>query len=969
MNRKLASALACGVCIVAMAAPASAQTRTYSIPAGSLKSALDSYNRQSGRPIIYKADQVRGAHSGGANGVMSAEAALTAILAGTSFRSQADSSGAVAIVRLGNGGTAVDAQTASSSGGVSPAAGEVGDIIVTGTNIKGVAPVGTQLVVVDRSAIEKQGFGTIQDVLTSLPQVNQLGAQDFSQAARNLFGLNGNANRNLSGGVGINLRGLGPDATLLLLNGRRVAPAGTGTFGDISQIPLIAVERAEVLVDGASAIYGSDAVGGVVNVITRRTFKGFEATARYDHRDGEDSYQVGAIAGTSWGSGRVMAAYQYREHGNLSVNDRPYITDDLRRFGGRNLATPNGGTLTVAGQTFGLPPNQDGRQLRATDLLPGVTNFISLSDGADILPRQADHALVASVQQTVSDKLSIWADGNLNIRTIREIFQPENLTLTIPNTNAFFVTPVAGATSVRVANNFGVFINQRRDVAFQVATGLDWQLSDRWSLSAYYSHGEDTLHSVQSGFLNTALLAPFLASGDPATAFNAFGTPSVNNPATLAAVAGYTSKDLGSTLDIFNVTINGTLFSLPGGEVRFAGGYEHKADNITVRSTSFTSSLVPSNGTPTDISRHSDAVFGELNIPLVGESNALPFVRSLDVSIAGRVENYSDFGRTSNPRVGVNWKPVDDLSIHASYGTSFKAPLLFQLTGAAGVQLFNSFAISGPTGLVQAIFNQGPPTNLQPETAKIVTVGGDFKPSAVPGLVLKLDYFHVDYANRINIPDTSTVLLNPGYAKYVTLNPTAAQVQAIYSSGFFRGSQLPPAQIGAIVDLRYTNLSQVHVRGFDFSGNYDFAVGLGRLSVGASGTLFLDYSNKVSPGTPFVNVANTPYNVPKFKGRLSVLYSAHWGSAGVFVNYVNSYNNNLVTPVEKVDAWTTADASITWNVGGDETKGALRDFSVSINATNLFDKAPPYLNSNRGYDPGNANALGRSVGVQLRKRF
>lgn len=303
MIRIFAAALATTTCIVALATPAAAQAREYNIPAGSLKSALDAYVRQSGRQIVYRADQVRSARSPGTRGEQSAEVALAAILSGSGFTTRVDGS-LVAIVREGND---------SSKGARAPLAGagyaSVGDgvdITVTGTRIRG-AVTPSPLIAISAETIREEGFTNLGEVIRNVPQ-NFGGGQNPGIVGGAEAG--GISNQNISGGSSLNLRGLGPDATLTLLNGQRLAYSGFVQAVDISAIPVEAVDRMEITTDGASAIYGSDAVGGVGNVILKREFTGLTVGARVGGATdgGMATSEFTVTTGAKWSNGGLILA-------------------------------------------------------------------------------------------------------------------------------------------------------------------------------------------------------------------------------------------------------------------------------------------------------------------------------------------------------------------------------------------------------------------------------------------------------------------------------------------------------------------------------------------------------------------------------------------------------------------------------------------------------------------------------------
>lgn len=315
----LIAALGTSACIVAIATPAQAQQVSFNIPAGSLKSTLDAYGRQSGRPIVYKADEIRGVQSRGFRGIASPDEALRAILAETGFAAQPGASGSVAIVRVGNG-QVPGTNSVASLGNVEDSA--AGLITVTGSRIRR-APVASPVIELSQAEILKAGQSNLGEAMRALPQ-NFSGGQNPGVAP----GAVGVSNQNITGGSSANLRGLGSDATLTLLNGHRLSYGSFIQAVDISAIPLAAVDRIEVIPDGASAIYGSDAVAGVVNVVLKRDYDGLATSVRFGAATsgGDEEQEYGVVAGKRWSSGGLLLAYDFLKGTKISARDRPYTS-------------------------------------------------------------------------------------------------------------------------------------------------------------------------------------------------------------------------------------------------------------------------------------------------------------------------------------------------------------------------------------------------------------------------------------------------------------------------------------------------------------------------------------------------------------------------------------------------------------------------------------------------------------------
>ncbi len=276
---------------------------------------------------------------------------------------------------------------------------EVDDIVVTGTSIRGIRPVGSATVPLTREDIQQTGLTSTADVVRTLPQLQNLG-QDETRTSGSQ-----DAGTNSGRGTALNLRGLGANATLMLVDGRRIAPSGTTSgFGDPNQIPIAAVERIEVVTDGASAIYGTDAVGGVVNFIVRKNYNGAEVTGRYSTTDGYDQWGAAAVVGRSWDWGNFVVAYDHDDRRAMLRGSSPYLRQDLRPFGG-NDGRINGATVTprvpiIVTQSggviryFSVPDTYTGGTLTAAGLIPG----------ADVVDFSGLHRLPAASREGFADR-------------------------------------------------------------------------------------------------------------------------------------------------------------------------------------------------------------------------------------------------------------------------------------------------------------------------------------------------------------------------------------------------------------------------------------------------------------------------------------------------------------------------------------------------------------------------------------
>jgi iron complex outermembrane receptor protein len=416
------------------------------------------------------------------------------------------------------------------------------------------------------------------------------------------------------------------------------------------------------------------------------------------------------------------------------------------------------------------------------------------------------------------------------------------------------------------------------------------------------------------------------------------------------------------------LNLAGRLFSIGGGDVRLAVGGEY------IRYSIGGGSAIGNVANPNRLyqlqERDQKSVYGELFIPLVSSANAFGGFERLDVSLAGRIDKYSDVGTTRNPKIGVNWSPVDGLLLKGSYGTSFRAPNLQDLpllrTGA-GLAVVTWLDPQSPSGSsVGLSLNAGNP-DLRPESATTWSGTVEWTPPAIPGLRASATYFLIDYKDVIGFPPrTANSLLDPNYAFVVTRNPPDALIQGYLDQGFSIAGVRPPT-VAFFYNGQARNLGSIHNDGVDFNLSYDTDASFGHLAFGLNGTYVLNYDVAISPVAPAqeqVDFINFPI---VFRARASAGWSSGGASAELTLNYLDGYKNHLSTPVQKVDAWTTVDLHLGNEFGFYGVM--LCVVSLSIDATNVFDQRAPFVNIQNGFDPGQASALGRLVTFTLGKKF
>ena len=973
-----AAMLATGVSATALYAPsACAQPgeQTYNIEAQRLSDALRKYSDISGREVIAASSLLEGRRSTRVRGRLSSDAALSRLLTGTGLTIELVEGAWV--LRSGN----ADAVGLSSTEVPSSEA-----IVVTGSRIRGAGPVGSPVVSIDREAIEKSGFATVQQILQSLPQNFGGGSNETTTGATTRNGTGNDATL----GSSINLRGLGTSSTLVLIDGSRPALGGVGgLFTDISLIPMGAVERLEVLTDGASAIYGADAVAGVVNVRLRNRFEGAETMLRAGTADGDmTEVQFSQLFGKAWGGGRIVLAYQFSERGSLAAATREFAREDLRPFGGPDYRSLYGvpGTIRAANnQIFGIPAGQDGRNLNSAQLLPGLQNRRDQREPSDLLPRQRLHSLYASGEIELSDTLTFRASGLAAERRYRKVNNSNFLrTVRVPVTNPFYVDPIGTNQPVTVlysfVNDLGPQINSGQVRAISLSSSVEQQIGP-WRVSLGGAYGTQKGKAYTDNVFNSARLAVALADTNRATAFNVFGDGSANNPATIAAIRGHYN-----TVDDFRtwsaaLRADGPLFALPAGDVRLAAGAEYRREAydyfVDNDLSTLTPNAAPYPGLPGP--RKVKSVYAELLVPIFGADNAVPGFRKLDLTLARRIEDYNQFGRTENPKAGIRWEPVDGIALRASYGTSFRAPLFDEQLGE-NLSLFTTTTVANPasptgTSNVLALFGYAP--NIRPEKATTWTAGFDIAPPSIPGLKASLTYYDVDYRDRIGT-------VTEDYLRFLTRrdlfggvvsdNPPIDLVQFYFNKPTFSNLiNITPGQVVAILDGRTRNLARERQRGIDFDVGYAPEFPGGSLDLGISGTHIFSIKRQLTPGatsSDFVGLFASPVEW-RLRGRMG--WSTGRFSANAFVNYIDGYTNQVVTPIETVSSWTTVDLSVSQRIGG-SGGGDDRGLQLGLSIQNLLDRDPPYVNNRSntsalGYDPEKANPLGRMISIQALIRW
>jgi len=980
MNRL---SLLCGVaavaCVSAAAAPACAQSaRLFDIPPGPMGEALTAFATQSDQQIFFTSDLVAGLRSPGVSGRHEPAAALERLLAGSGLV-WTESRPGVFSLRRGERPRPQPQQAAT----------EVEGLVVTGTLLETPGDLASPVVTLDRDALDRRGYGTVAETLAALPQNYAGTSTPLTQATGADVGTSNNVYA-----TGVNLRGLGPASTLVLVNGRRLAGTGSrAEFADVSALPSAAVERVDVLLDGASALYGADAVAGVVNVIMRRAYDGHESRLRVAAaQGGAEDIQLSHLMGRSWTSGSAYLSYEYQSANGLAASDRAYTADgDLRPFGGTDHRTfysapgnivafdPAASAYEVL---YAIRTDAGGTASGPEDFAAGEVNLQSPRLGVELLPALERHSVYGRIRQDFGDRFEVTADLRYSRRDTQIDTVPASSIFTVSAANPWFVSP-DGSASHSIAYSFigdlGPALSSAQSESIGATLGARFEFDRGWSIEGYLADAVERADYGVSNRVNGTFLAEALGNvpDNPATAysaasdgyFNPFGDGSANGRAVLDFISGgYGDVRNRSRARSANLLAQGPVLRLPGGEVRVALGAQARTETFQNRGETFLSGTEPRLILSPERERSITAVFAEARIPIVGPDNQRPGVRGLDLSLAARHEEYDDFGGTTNPKIGIVWSPMEGLGVRASWGTSFRAGALPQLFDQSGVSATFLDAADGSDTLILMAYGGNP--DLRPETSETLTLGFDYRWGGAG--TFSLNWFETRFEDRIAQPVNANfegALIDPTLRPFVTFvdpanNPADRALIEGYADTPGFSTLYPVESYGAIVDTRWVNTGAVRVSGLDLAASRGWTVGAGTLTLDAAASWILDYESQATPTAPVEPVAGLIGYPVRLRARTGLTWSRGRLDLGAHWNHVDSYEDRLGT---RIGAWNTLDARLGWAL---DLPG-LRNLQLEATVQNVLDEDPPFYDAPTGFgfDAGQASLLGRVFSLQLIQRW
>jgi len=961
----------------------------FDIAPQNLASALIDFSRQADLQVMSAGPDLKDRRAPGVHGSYAIGRALDLILTGSGLSYKAAGPSTVAVVAAATPAAAVDPPGDAPT--QTDQAAPLEKVEVTGSHIK-------------RSEAER-----VENVqVITAQQIQQSGQEtvaDFLRTISSTFGNNSNesfANSFAPGAAMIGLRGLSQKDTLVLLNGRRITNYGlflnlSDSFVDLNVLPLTAIDRVEVLKSGGSAIYGSDAIAGVVNIILKQntTEKTVEGGGRVTTEGGAASYEASALLGfgdfQADNYNVVLSAGAFKRN-QLLFSQRDYTkTLDFRNqpdgiLGYRpsnqySGVAPNGAPFPTCG-TNGLPgqPIPSGgsigsacyyNQANELPLLPGTERGNVTATGN--LRLNADWTAFGDVFLSTIKTTSTFTPRSFgpgawvfNPATGGVTSIPNNLLATDPSAGGGIPAPGMPTPIFYDFQTVGPRAEDTNSNTYRVTAGAKGSWLN-WDWDGAYGHSENNVRSEQMNGVNASVLMSDLAAGaaDPYNFLNPLSTPSASNA--LRVAYGYKGIAKLDTLDLKG---SGGIFDLPAGKANAAAGVELRHETAQEQpSASLSQGLVLNTGvTRVDASRTVTAAFLEFDLPVL---------KTLEADLAGREEHYTIAGSNFSPQATLRWQPVREFSLRVVASKGFRAPSLAE--GSNSTSLANQTAsdpldpLHRPTEAVGFITGGNP--KLRPETSKNLDLG--FVVSPLNNVNFSVDYYSIWLYS---------VIASNGSAQSIINNPSA------YPPG-----SLVRDATGAVVYAKglYTNLYSIRTDGVDFAGDISFRLpdeSALKFSLDATYVpTFLVFCGSAcaGPPVPWQNYAGSngwdyasPISggnaVPRWKGLLSsAWHNTHW-SAQVVGHFVDRYTNIFSQPVfgsflsqKSVSPYASVDL---------DGQYRWRNWKVSLAIINVTDNKPPYDSSAllfgtfappvaQPFDIGLYDPLGRMIDLHLSYTF
>lgn len=924
-------------------AAAQEQARAFNIAPQALSSALIEFSAQSDTRVIADPALVNGRRSAGVVGSYAPDEALQQLLTGTGLRVSRNGGGGLTVIVESASPTQLGAsnRTASSEDGE--------DLVVTGTRLNR-AVNGFPVNAYSRDTLDTSGQTDLGSFLSTL---NEVSIASPASGPANI------ANRNAT----VQLRGLPIGTTLSLVNGRRVQASSSASGAlifDLNSIPFSAIERVDVVPVGSSAIYGGDALAGVVNVVLRQSFDGVSLGGNLSLMEGAESRGLSFVAGRAFERGSIMALGAWSYNSPLSTLDRDFFLDgDYTRFGGPDArvrrCTPGTVTNAGAGNLPGLSSNLAGIPDLASGVVPTIGDF-SASAGSPNLCAPFSEGYGAPLVHE-SERLSFHVAGDYRVfagltafgelsYSREDTFAPNNAILLnnvlVPASNAFnpFGVDVRVTTLLDLENGA---TGPSRDTEFvRMLAGLRGDLGGGWDFEATILRARDESESINLNTLvNTAARTAALASADPATALNPFASGRAASETVLRGIWADSIGRIGeSQHDQFSIFARGDVGELWAGPVNVVIGAEAGQDSWITSGPGFAY----------DTERTTQAAFAEANIPLLAAGANGGGRQIASLSLAGRWDSFSDFGEATTYQAGLEFHPIEDLHVRLATATSFKPPSLLQLNGSETIFASELLGLRDPRRGNEAIVGAdvvfGGAANLEAETGDATTFGIAWEPEFLSGLRLGATAWKVDIEGLISqLPAQVALDFESRFPELVTREPSVGGV---------------PGQVTRVA-YQFVNFGSVSVSGVDLELAYTQPTSFGQFNITTSASRTNEYESLLTPGVPVQDRLGRRYFdfwAPEWKGRVSLgLDAGDWriGGAG---RYVGPYLDEGVSTRELGDVWTY-DVWAGVDLFSERTQ-------LLVTVTNLTDELPSFAGTAGVYfDSSQGDWRGRFTSVRL----
>ena len=930
-----------------LSTPAHSETHDFDIPAGPADEAVQKFVIQANLSVIFDAKRLGNFKTRAIKGNYEPMSALRMLLSGSGIHFEMINSKFISVEPIKVGPVQKEAARDKL---------QTVRIVAPAVNASVSLPPGVTNTHITHAELSLQGLTTTPDWVRTLTQNQGTGANEATSYQREAL-------TNIAYGSGLNLYGIGQRATLILVNGRRLAPSGSaGSFTDVMNIPLSAVDHIDLISDGAATLYGADAIGGIVNFVLRDSQSSPMTTASFGHLTrgdlaGNEFSQSYAAAFHGW---RGVAAVEYYSPSGLPAWDRSQATSNMTPWGGSNFDIPFGNPPSIIdsrGQYWGIATGQDGKLITPESLLT-QPNLYDRHAGTWILPQQDRITVLVDASSDQFDNTTYFLEGLFSRRQTKTYIAPLSIVLSVPSTNPFYVNPIAGSTEpVEVLYGFGKDfgpITERGTVdSGQFALGFKNQLNDRWALTMTDGFTFDNQRDSQDNLVNIDQLTYYLEVSDPAIAFNPFSGASKSPRATLAAIRASGKLKYQSAFATTDAELAGSMPLSRIGTLGIKIGYQRRYQvfwSKVSREFNFAGDAYD-----TDLQRTLDALYLLTSVS----------VHDLDLGGGLRYEHFNDVGSAFMPAFGFTFHPGEKFIFTGTWTSMFRPPNLPDLNQSVNyAALYPLVDPTSPTGNTPALILGGNNAQLKPETAHSWMLGLKYSPK--PTIRLDVQYFNIRSSHQVvQTPYLPVnVLSDPQYSYLFTRDFTQADLANICSRVKLYGTadQCRSPDIGAIVDLRLRSAQTVKTDGFDLGSLIVFDRGYGKLKLDLQATYILHYAVGQPPDGQLINRRNTPHNPIALKLRGVFGWETPHFVVSPAVNFQGGYKDTTSSPNVPVDSWTTWDLVMGYKIG---TEGKMR---VLARVFNLFNKQPPFLNNDVGtvaYDPENGDLLGRRVSLNL----